>query len=352
MGGFRIGRVLGIEISIDWSWLFIFFLVVYSLAAGYFPRFYPELGVGTSWLMGIAAALLLFASVLFHELAHSIVARSHGNEVKGIMLFLLGGVAQTSDEPKTAREEFWMAVAGPVSSFALALLFYILGGVGRAAGWPVSVVAILGYLGFINLALGVFNLLPGYPLDGGRVLRSIIWDVSNDLNKATRYASFAGQAFGYALMGIGFVSILHGALMDGLWLIFIGWFLSGTARASYQQLQIRQALSGVRVEQVMTTDVPVIPASMSVREFVDEKLLRHDYACYPVVEGDQLIGMIGAEEVRTVPSDLWSVTPVGKIAHRADDALTISKDDDAWEALTRLYSHNVPRLIVVDDNGI
>lgn len=352
MGGFRLGRVLGFEVNIDWSWLFIFFLVVYSLAAGYFPRFYPELGVGTNWVMGVIAALLLFASVLFHELAHSIVSRSHGNEVKGITLFLFGGMAQTSDEPKRAREEFWMAIVGPISSFALALAFYILGGVGRMAGWPVSVVAILGYLAFINLILGAFNLLPGYPLDGGRVLRSIIWGASNDLEKATRYASHTGQLFGYILMGIGFLNIMVGALVGGLWMIFVGWFLTGAARASYQQLQIRQALSGVRVEQVMTTDVPVIPASMSIREFVDERLLRHDYACYPVAEGDQPMGVIGAEEVRAVPSDRWDTTSVGEIAHRADDALKIARSEDAWEALSRLSSQNACRLIVVDGDRI
>lgn len=353
MGGFRIGRILGFEINIDWSWLFIFFLVVYSLASGYFPRFYPQLDVTTNWLMGVAAALLLFASVLFHELAHSVVSRSHGNEVMGITLFLFGGMAQTTDEPRRAREEFWMALAGPASSFVLALVFYALGGLGRMAGWPVWLIAILGYLAFINLVLGGFNLLPGYPLDGGRVLRSIIWGVTKDVEKATRYASHMGQLFGYVFMGIGFMNFLSGSLVGGLWMIFVGWFLTGAARTSYQQLQIRQALSGVRVDQVMTTDVPVIPASMSVREFVDENLLRRDYACYPVADHDKPVGVIGAEEVRTLPSEQWGTSQVGQIAHLADDeALKITGDEDAWQALSKLAGGNMCRLIVVEGDSI
>ena len=352
MGGFRLGKLFGFEINIDWSWLLIFFLVVYSLAAGYFPTVYPGLGQTANWLMGIIAALLLFASVLVHEISHSLVARSYGTEIKGITLFLFGGVSQTSEEPKRASEEFWMAIAGPVTSFALAVLFYVLGDIGIAYKLPAPVVAVFGYLAFINFLLGVFNLVPGFPLDGGRVLRSIIWGSTGDLNKATRYASICGQIVGYALMGIGFANILAGALVGGLWLIFIGWFLTGAARSSYQQLQMRQALSGVPVEQVMTTDVPVIPESTSVRSFVDGQLLRNDYSCYPVTSGENVIGVVGAEEVRAVPSNLWETVTVGEIAHRIDGAYKITKGDDAWNALTKLASENICRLMVVDGDRL
>lgn len=352
MGGFKLGKIFGFEVNIDWSWLLIFFLVVYSLAAGYFPTVYPGLGSTANWLMGIIAALLLFASVLVHEFSHSLVARSYGTEIKGITLFLFGGVSQAAEEPKKASEEFWMTIAGPVTSFALAAFFYVLGDIGLAYKWPAPVVAVCGYLAFINFLLGVFNLVPGFPLDGGRVLRSIIWGSTGDLNKATRYASMSGQIVGYLLMGFGFANMLMGGLVGGLWLVFIGWFLTGAARSSYEQLQMRQALSGVPVEQVMTTDVPVIPSETSVRSFVDSQLLRNEYSCYPVTDGEDVIGVVGAEEVRAVPSNHWDTVTVGEIAHRVDGAYKIAKSDDAWNALIKLASENVCRLMVVDGDRL
>ncbi len=353
MGGIRLGKLLGFEISVAWSWLLIFFLVVYTLANGYFPSVYPRFDVGTNWLMGVIAALLLFASVLTHELSHSVVARNYGTEVKGIMLFLFGGVSQTAEEPKSAREEFWMAIVGPATSIGLGILFYLIGGIGLILGWPVPVIAISGYLSLINFLLGVFNLVPGFPLDGGRVLRSAIWGATGDLTKATRVASYAGQLFGYALMALGFMEILGGQFIGGLWFIFIGWFLTGAARSGYQQMLIRRALSGVRVEQIMTTDVPVVTADTSVRQFVDSQLLRHEFSCYPVTnEGDDVIGVIGTEEVRTVPSTQWDSTPVGQVTHRVDDAYEVSADDDAWDALSKLADDRICRLLVVDQGHL
>lgn len=352
MGGFRLGRILGFEIGIDWSWLFIFFLVAYSLAAGWFPLHYPSFSAGTNWGLGFAAAILLFVSVLIHELTHSVVSRRYGTDVKGITLFLFGGVSQMSDEPKRASEEFWMAIVGPISSLILAGVFYAIYSSGVMLAWPLPLQAILGYLAFINLILGVFNLIPGYPLDGGRVLRSIIWGATRDIERATRYASYVGQAFGYLLIAFGLFQLLGGGFVGGLWLMFIGWFLAGAARSSYQQVQIRQALSGVPVEQIMTTDVPVIPADMSVRQFVDEHLLHHDYSCYPVTEGENVIGVIGAEEVRTVPSAEWVTTSVSGIMHRVDGAYKITKNEDAWDALTKLTSDQICRLMVMEDDHL
>lgn len=351
MGGFKLGKILGFEISVDWSWLLIFFLVVYSLSSGYFPTLY-RFDVATNWIMGVFAALLLFASVLVHELSHSVVARRYGTDVKGIMLFLFGGVSQTSGEPKTANEEFWMAIVGPVTSFVLAGIFYILGGLGDAYGLAKPAVAVLGYLAWINLFLGIFNLVPGFPLDGGRVLRSILWGASGDLNKATMYASYAGQGFGYLLMLFGFFNILAGSLIGGLWLIFIGWFLTGAARNSYQQLMIREVLSGVRIEQVMTTDVPSVPSDLSVHQFVDDYLMRHEYSCYPVSQGDEIIGVIGADEVRTVPSLEWDFVRCGEIAHKIDGSYQVKPDDDAWEAVSKLANQEVCRLMVMDENHL
>ena len=352
MGAIKLGKILGFEISIDWSWLLIFFLVVYTLASGYFPFQYPQFSPALNWGLAVLSAILLFVSVLIHEISHSILARHYGGNVRGIMLFLFGGVSQTSDEPKAAREEFWMAIAGPMTSFILAAIFYGLFRTGIIFDWPLAVNAVLSYLAFINFILAVFNLIPGFPLDGGRVLRSIIWSITDDLEKSTRYASYTGQAFGYLLVAVGLVSVFSGAFIGGLWLAFIGWFLAGAARTSYQQLLMKQALSGLRVEQVMTTDVPVIPAEMSVRDFVDTQLLRHDYSCYPVVRNDEVVGVIGAEEVRTINSDLWNVTSVLQIVHPIGGAYKISPNDDAWEALAKLSSEDICRLLVMENEHL
>ncbi len=352
MGGIRLGKILGFEIRLDWSWMFIFFLVVYTLAVGWFPMRHPNFSSPVNWVLGIVAALLLFVSVLVHELTHSVMSRRYGTEVKGITLFLFGGVSQTADEPKKPSEEFWMAIAGPISSLVLAAIFYSLRQTGLMAGWPEPVVAILYYLAFINVLLGLFNLIPGYPLDGGRVFRSIIWGATNNIEKATRYASYVGQAFGFMLIAFGFFNVLGGGFIGGLWLIFIGWFLAGAARSSYEQLMLRQALSGIPVEQVMTTDVPVIPAEMSIREFVDEHLLHNDYSCYPVIEGTEIVGVVGAEEVRSMPSAEWQVATVGQIAHRVNGAYKISKDQDAWDALTQIATENACRLMVMEGDRL
>ncbi len=353
MRGVRLGKVLGFEISIDWSWLLIFFLVVYTLAAGYFPSLHRNFNVQTNWLLGVAAAILLFASVLVHELSHSVVARMNGIDVKGITLFIFGGVSQTTEEPKSPAEEFWMSIVGPLASIILAVIFGALELLGSHSQWPGAAVALVGYLAMINFFLGLFNLVPGFPLDGGRVLRSIIWGATNDLNKATRWASYSGQGFGYLLMAFGFFNILAlGATIGGLWLIFIGWFLTGAARSSYEQLVVRQALSGVPVERVMTTDVPEIPGDMPVRQFVDEHLLRRDFSCYPVMKNGSVIGVIGAEEVRTIRSEMWDFTRVDEIAHRIDGAYEISATDDAWDALGKLASPEICRLMVIENGEL
>lgn len=352
MRGVRLGKVLGFEISIDWSWLLIFFMVVFTLANGYFPM-RANFSTATNWLLGVVAALLLFVSVLIHELSHSVMARRYGIDVKGITLFIFGGVSQTAEEPKSASAEFWMAIVGPLTSFALGAFFGILSASGGALGWPLAAVALVSYLAWINVALGVFNLVPGFPLDGGRVLRSIIWGATGDMTKATKYASYSGQMFGYMLMGFGFLQImLLGGLIGGLWLVFIGWFLAGAARTSYEQLVMRQALSGITVGRIMTTDVPEIDYNMPVREFVDNQLLRHDYACYPVMRGEEVIGVVGAEEVRTTPSQMWDMTPVGEIVHSVDGAYKIEAGDDVWDAMTKLASDDVCRLLVMEDNHL
>lgn len=348
MRGVKLGKIFGFEISIDWSWLLIFVLVVVAFANS--PM---RIGGSTStvWLVAVAAALLLFASVIVHELSHSLMARRYGIEVKGITLFVFGGVSQTADEPKSASAEFWMAIVGPLTSLLIAGLFWIIAAYESALVLPASVHFLALSLARINLALAIFNMLPGFPLDGGRVLRSILWALTGNLEKSTRYSSYSGQFFGYILIALGAFQMMT-SLIGGLWLVFIGWFLAGSARTSYQQVVVRQALSGIAVDKVMTTDVPCIDYNTPIREFVDDQLLRHDYACYPVTRGEDVIGVIGAEEVRTVPSRMWELTPVGEIAHKVDGAYKIQAGDDVWDAMTKLASDDVCRLLVMEDNHL
>jgi Zn-dependent protease len=352
MRSIRIGKIAGFEISIDWSWLIVFFLVVYSLAGFYFPNNPPRLGVGMSWLVALASALLLFASVLAHELMHSVVARRYGLEIKGITLFIFGGVSQTKGEPETPKIEFWMAIAGPATSFALAAAFYGLAYTSMTSNWPAAVVALTSYLALINFMLGVFNLVPGFPLDGGRVLRSALWGWTNDLTRATRYASYTGQAFAYLLIGFGLLSVFRGALMSGIWLGFIGWFLLGAAKSSYEQVLMRQALSDVEVERVMTTEVPTVTPEVTVDDFVNNYLMKQEYACYPVVEGEHVDGVVSIEEVRGVPREQWSTTKLGEIAQPVDDEIRVSKDDNAWDALLKLASEDTRRLLVMHNGTL
>lgn len=352
MRGFRLGKIAGFEINIDWSWLIILFLVTYSLAAFYFPQVNPGMATSTNWVMGFIAALLLFASVLVHELMHSVVARRYGIDVKGITLFIFGGMAQTKAEPETPKVEFEMAIAGPATSLALGGGFYLIARLGAGEGWPLPVVAITGYLGLINIVLAVFNMFPGFPLDGGRVLRSGLWAWTNSLEKATRYASYAGQGFGYLLMGFGFFNLLIGAFIGGLWMIFIGWFLAGAARSSYEQVLFREALSGVEVERVMTTEVPMVEPNVSVDDFVNNYLMREEFSCYPVADGDHILGVVSIDEVRALPRDQWAYTPVRAIVHPVDGEMKVTKEDDAWEALMKLASEDRRRLLVMHNGTL
>jgi CBS domain-containing protein len=273
--------------------------------------------------------------------------------VGGITLFIFGGVSRLTDEPPTPAIEFKMAIAGPVTSLVLAGLFWVAwryGGVPLLGSLGYEVV---GYLALINLVLGIFNLIPGFPLDGGRVLRSIIWGAIGNLDRATRAASVVGQGFGYLFIFGGFWMMLAGRnLLSGLWLVFIGWFLNNAAQQSYQQLQLRNVLSGVRVGQVMTTDYPHIDPDLSIYDFVHDYLLRYDYSAFPVSSDGTLVGIVTVQEVRDIPRDKWHEVTVGSVAQPPEGEATIEEDDDAFDALSHMAQGNSQRLIVMCDGKL
>jgi Zn-dependent protease/CBS domain-containing protein len=307
----RLFDVFGFQIRVDPSWLIIAALIVWSLASGYFPAEVPGLHDGDYLAVAVAAMLGLFASLILHELSHSLVARRFGLGVGGITLFLFGGVAELEQEPQSAVSEFWIAVAGPAMSFALALVFRLLESAVAMAGASDLLVTLIGYLAAINLVLALFNLLPAFPLDGGRVLRAVLWHFRGDLLAATRTASTAGVLFGYLLVALGLAALFSGqTVIGGLWPILIGLFLAAAARATLQQMQTRRALSGRRVGDLMTRDVHTAGPDRTVRDLVDEIMIRHGVGFVPVVEDGQALGYVDTGTVRAIDRENWDTTRV------------------------------------------
>ncbi len=348
----RIGKLLNIPISIDASWFVIFALIVYTLSQYYFPQTNPGFSPALNWTAGIIAALLLFFSVLLHELMHSYVAQKNGIGIGGITLFIFGGVSRMQDEPRTPQAEFKMAIAGPLTSFVLAILFWALGSIGGRPLLGRLGVEVAGYLALINLVVGIFNMLPGFPLDGGRVFRAILWGALHNLDRATKIASQVGQGFGYLFIFGGFWMMLFGGFLSGLWLVFIGWFLNNAAQQSYQQSIVRRALSGVNVHRVMTTDFPHVAPNTTIDQFVHDYLLRYDYTAFPVTEDETLLGIISVNEVRDVPRQQWTAITVREVAKPASEEPIIDENDDAFEALVHMANDGVPRLLVLHDGKI
>jgi Zn-dependent protease/CBS domain-containing protein len=345
---YKLFNLLGFEVRIDLSWIIIAGLVTWSLAAGLFPYLYHNLDPATYWYMGGAGAVGLFASIVFHEFCHSIVARKFGIQMKGITLFIFGGVAEMGDEPPTARAEFWMAVVGPVSSIFIGMVFYLVYIWGQASGWPVPVNGVTRYLGWINGLLAAFNLIPAFPLDGGRILRSILWGLKQNLRWATRVSSAIGSGFGILLIVLGAIEVLRGNFIGGMWWFLIGMFLRGAAQMSYQQLVVRKALEGELVRRFMNPKPVTVPASATIQELVEDYIYKYHYKMFPVLEGDNLAGCITTREVKEVPREEWSQKTVGQLASRCSLENTIKPDADATKALALMNQTGASRLLVVD----
>lgn len=345
-GGFRLGSVLGFEIRIDYSWFIIFFLILWSLAAGFFPQVLPDRDSSVYLAMGVAGALLFFGSILVHELSHSIVARTKDIPVEGITLFLFGGIAHTRLEAEDPSDEIQIAGIGPLVSFALGGAFWVIGWLGARIGWPEPVNQVAVYLGFINVLLAVFNLLPGFPLDGGRLFRAIVWKATGDLTKATRWATTGGKALGYGLMGLGLLQMFAGGTLGGLWLVFIGWFLRGAAEMSLTQHLVRGALEGVRAAELMSESPETVPPGLSLRELVDQHLLTRRYQSYPVVDGTRLVGLVTLDHVKDTPRERWDALRVADVMTTADDRLVVTPDERMLDVLSRMQESDTRRVLV------
>ena len=345
----RLFDVFGFQIRVDPSWLVIAALIVWSLASGYFPAEVPGLHGGDYLAVAVAAMLGLFASLILHELAHSLVARRFGLGVGGITLFLFGGVAELEQEPQSAVSEFWIAVAGPAMSLALVLLFRLLEGTASVAGASDLLVALIAYLATINLVLALFNLLPAFPLDGGRVLRAALWRAKGDLLAATRVASLAGTVFGYLLVALGFAVLFSGqTVIGGIWPILIGLFLAAAARGTYQQMLTRRALSGRRVGDLMTRSVHTTPPDRTVRALVDEVMLLHGVGFVPVVEDGEALGYVDTATVRAIDRENWDTTRVEDVFVALAPEMRANPREPLEKLLDRITKSGRRKFVVED----
>jgi Zn-dependent protease/predicted transcriptional regulator len=341
-------KLFGFEVRVDASWLIIAALIVWSLAAGFFPWEYPGLSRGAYFWMGAAGALGLFGSIVVHELFHSLVARKHDLPMKGITLFVFGGVAQMGGEPQSPKVEFLMAIAGPIASILIGFLFYFLK-LAVEPTWPVAVVGVIAYLGWINWVLAAFNLIPAFPLDGGRVLRSALWHFKGDLRNATRIASLIGSGFGVLLIAFGVYQLLLGSLIAAVWYFMLGMFLRAASRESYQEVMIRSLLRGEPIRRFMHTNPITVPPDISLQELVDGYVYRYDYKMFPVVtDGDHLQGCVSASDVKEIPREEWPHHRVGEVVKPCSIANTVDADADAMNALAKMRENGVSRLMVTD----
>jgi Zn-dependent protease/CBS domain-containing protein len=345
--GIPLGRIFGIPIYLHTSWFIIFLLITLSLATQFTSQ-HPGWTREQHWILGIVTSVLFFASVVFHELSHSVVAKHYKIPVQSITLFVFGGLSRISRDPSNAKQEFNVAIAGPLSSLFLAGCFWLIW---RYLAANEMIHAASGWLWEINLGLALFNLVPGFPLDGGRVLRGLAWGVTGNFTRATRIASNAGKFFAYLMIGIGIWQALSGNLVGGLWLAFIGWFLLSAAQESYVQVALRNMLAGVRAEDIMTTDVPTIPRDMSIEEYVQE-VLRTGRRCHVVVAGDKPVGLVTLAAARAVPRDEWASQSVQAVMLPVDKIHWASPAEPALGVLQRMQTQDINQMPVISDSHI
>ncbi len=343
-------KMLGFEVRVDASWLLIAFLITWSLAVGVFPNELPGLLTGTYWWMGIAGALGLFGSIVIHEFSHSIVARYYGVPMKGITLFIFGGVAEMEEEPPNPKTEFLMAIAGPLASVAIGGVFYAIGAAARTS-WPIEFLAVVGYLSSTNWLLAGFNMIPAFPLDGGRVLRAALWQRSGNLVRATRTAAFAGSSFGTLLIVGGVLQLLWGNFVGAVWWFLLGMFLRMVSAASYHRVLLQSVLKGEPVRRFMNRNLVSVPPDITVQDLVDNYIYKYHRKMFPVVtDSQQLVGCVSTEQVKKLPRSEWSQHNLREIAQPCSRQNTITPDTDAAKVLSIIgRAEDSPLLVVEND---
>jgi Zn-dependent protease len=346
----RVGRIAGIEVRVDSSWVVIALLITYSMYLRV-TLVYEDVSTGAAVGLAILSAVLFFGSVLVHELAHALVSQARGIRVQDITLFLFGGATRARVESRGPNDEFLIAAVGPLTSGILAVLFWVVDVVGRG-GLPRPLTGTFGYLAWVNLLLAGFNLVPGFPLDGGRLLRSAIWRATGSFARATRIASLAGQAVGWLLVAAGVASLLAGNLAGGIWFAFIGWFLVQAARASYQELQLRHMLRGVEAEDVMAGNLVRIPPDVSLQDAVDGYFMRYDHGAFPVEEQGRTVGLLTLRGVRRAPREQWPSRRVRDLMVPLGGQVVVAPEARMDDVLSKLEDGEAGRVLVVQGDEV
>ena len=349
----RLGTVAGIRVGVHWSVLVIVLLLVVGLSSGQFPLLYPGYSGLAYIVAGLIAAAAFFVSLLAHELAHGIVARSHGVEVEGVTLWMLGGVAKLLGESPDANADLKIAGVGPLVSFVLGVGFGALTLLGAAIGVDRLMLGVIGWLALINVVLALFNLIPAAPLDGGRVLRSILWRRHGDRYRAATTAARAGRTFGFLLVALGLASVIVVPGIGGLWLVLIGWFISTAASGEEQHARVQDSLQDIRVSQVMTPDPWTVPAGISVAQFLDDHLFRARCSTFPMVDADRgLLGLVTLNRVKPVTADRRASVSIDEIACPPDDVAQVASSDRLVDALAAMTRSADGRVVVVDHGRV
>ena len=344
-----LGKILGISVGLDYTWFLIFALLSWMLADNYFPTEFKNWPVLEYWIVGIVTTIMLFVSVLLHELGHSVIALNYKIKVKQITLFLFGGVAEIAGEPPKASAEFWIAIAGPIVSFLLAGIFYILQLLTKSV---TPVFALFEYLAYINFALAVFNLIPGFPLDGGRVLRAVVWGFTHNLRRATHIAAVVGRFFGFLFIFFGALQIFGGNIGGGLWIAFIGWFLESAAMAQLQQQVLEEHLSGHTVSEAMTNDYAIIPEDTTIQEVMDNHILGIGRRSLFVKKDGEFIGMLTLHSIKNVDRNRWSSANVTEAMIPHLETQKVAAGSQLWDALLKMDKNGVNQLPVMEKGEI
>jgi Zn-dependent protease/CBS domain-containing protein len=345
LSSFKIGRIAGIDIGVHWSWIFIFALITWSFAGGILEEFFPEWSAAQRWSVGLVVAIIFFSSILLHELSHSLVAKARGIPVSGITLFVFGGVSNLGREAQSASEEFQIAIVGPLTSLAIGAAFAILWA--TLQGPAPEVAAIAGYLAFINGIIAAFNMLPGFPLDGGRVFRSIVWARNRNLLRATRTAARTGEIVAYLLMAGGALQFFWNPI-GGVWMFLIGMFLRNASTASYEQMVLQTALAGVSVRELARRDYTTVPPDMTVAHVVSEYMLTGRGRCYPVVAGDELLGLFTLTDAQRLDRSQWETTTVYRAMTPVERLRSAGPDEDAMRVLQIMGESDVNQVPVME----
>lgn len=344
-----LGRILGISVGLDYSWFIVFGLLTWSLAISYYPHEFKDWATGLYWLMGAITAIMLFVSVLLHELGHSIVALRYKIPVNKITLFIFGGVAEITKEPPSAGAEFWIAIAGPAVSFSLAIIFYLMEPLFSAVA---PIFALAKYLALINGMLALFNLIPGFPLDGGRVFRAIVWGITRDLRRSTIIAANVGRFIAFLFIFFGVLQMFGGNLVGGIWIAFIGWFLESAAIAQVQLQAVQGILAGHKVYEAMNPKCPLLPPEATLAELVDRYVLGTGQRCFVVQNNDRIEGMLTLHQIRKIPKDAWPETTISQAMIPLADVKVTRPDVELAEALKEMDRDGVNQLLVISNGEL